>query len=149
MSPERCVEDPPGVPTVCPGFRCCEGPAGEGPADNGPLLLGVKMSLVSSSPSLICCPLWFVFMSAKYVCDAGLYPAAYSCVPGAAVFESIVLVRLPPIPDLDMLVFVKTLPESKGLFINSSKGGEMGARGKGFSLLLLILLSRSLCAEYV
>lgn len=61
------------------------------------------------------------------------------------------LVLLPPTPGLDIVLAPKTLAESKGFFSSSSMGGETGARGNGFSRLLLMDLSLSLCvsAEYV
>jgi hypothetical protein len=51
MSPDKWVDEPPGVPTLAsPAERGC---AGEGAADGGPALLGVMISLVSSSSCLL------------------------------------------------------------------------------------------------
>lgn len=61
------------------------------------------------------------------------------------------LVLLPPAPGLDIVLFVNSFPESSGFLSKSAMGGEMGARGNGFSRLLLIDLSLVVCAgaEYV
>ena len=49
------------------------------------------------------------------------------------------------------MVFENSFPESRGLLSKSAMGGEMGARGNGFSRLLLIDLSLIVCAgaQYV
>ena len=93
MSPERCVDDPTGVPSE-------RGWAGDGPAEGGPLLFGVKISLVSSSSVLLelAMLLWLLVIS------TGLYPPIYICVVGPDVDESIVLVRLPLLAVRDMVV---------------------------------------------
>jgi hypothetical protein len=69
MRPERCCDEPVGVPTVFPLLPPAErGWAGEGPADGGPLLLGVKTSFVSSSASCLfelAMLLWLLLASAR------------------------------------------------------------------------------------
>jgi hypothetical protein len=141
IRPERCVEeDEPGVPIVAlpPGRGC----AGDGPADGGPLLLGVMISLGSSSPSclfeLAILP-WLLLMSAIYVFEVDLKLLAYIGVP--EVVESMVLVRLPLTAGRDI--------EPKGLGVSGgengfaegfSKDGDAGVLGKGFSRLRLLVL---------
>jgi hypothetical protein len=105
IRPDRCVEDPVGVPTVWPPAD--RGWAGDGPADGGPLLLGVMISLVSSSPSWALLELailfWLLFMSCRRVLDDGLNPLAYICVGGLEVEESRVLERLPLMAGRDIV----------------------------------------------
>lgn len=126
MRPDRCCDEPPGVPTTAPPADL--GWAGEGPAEGGPLLLGVIISLLSSSPS--CLP-------------SGILenPPAY-CVEVTEVDESMVLVLLPLIADRD--IEVKAFGVSggeKGVCCNScSTGGDKGVLGKGFSRLRSLVL---------
>lgn len=124
MSPERWVDEPPGVPSEFPTGR---GWAGDGPAEGGPLLFGVMISLVSSSSVRLelAMLLWLPVIS------IGLWPPTYICAPGPDVDESMVLVRLPLLADRDM-VGVNERVSVDGLYCNiSSIVGDVGGIGKG------------------
>ena len=137
IRPERCVdEEDPGVPIVAPP-AVRDGCAGDGPADGGPLLLGVIMSLVSSSPSCLlelAILFWLLLMF-----DAGLKLLTYIGAP--EVVESMVLVRLPPTAGRD--IEANSLGVSggeNGFTTRCSRGGDIGGLGKGFSRLRLLVL---------
>jgi len=143
MRPDRCCEEePPGVPDAAPPEDL--GWAGDGPADGGPLLLGVKMSLVSSSPSCLleeAALLWVLFILARYVDEAGLNPLAYICVSVAEIEESIVLVRLPLMAGRDIEANgLGVSGGENGLCKSSSIGGDNGVFGNGFSRLRSLVL---------
>ena len=129
------------MPTVWPPAG--RGWAGEGPADGGPLLLGVIISLVSSSPSCLlelAKLLWLLVMSCPYALC--LDPPVYIWVGGPDVEESIVLVRLPLMAarDMEEKAFGVSGGEKGACCSNCSIGGEAGVFGRGFSRLRLLML---------
>lgn len=112
------------------------------------MLLGVIISFVSSSPSVLlelAKLLWLLVISCMYV--LGLEPPVYICVGCPEVDESMVLVRLPLIAgrDIEENAFGVSGGE-KGFCSSCSTGGEAGVFGSGFSRLrVLVLLACFTC----
>ncbi len=126
--------------------------AGDGPAEAGPVLLGVIRSFVSSasSPSILLDVLakllWPSFTSDCCGPSDNLEPPSCVCRRGTDVDESIVLVRLPP--TLDMLYSgLGVLGCEYGVLRRSRNEGERGVLGSGFSLALLWLRRRPYCKD--